>query len=148
MCGPSTLAPERCAGCGTPSREPADPAFQTWARERPTHRCGQRLGSTLGGCRSRPCLRTHQQPQPDYYGGERLGSNSYADSVVALRGSSGKLVWDYQIVHHNIWDYDLPAQPSLITVRKDGRDIPAVAQATKMGFLFLLHRETGEPIFR
>ena len=50
-------------------------------------------------------------------------------------------------MHHNIWDYDLPAQPSLITVRKDGRDIPAVAQATKMGFLFLLHRETGEPIF-
>ena len=49
-------------------------------------------------------------------------------------------------MHHNIWDYDLPAQPSLITVRKDGRDIPAVAQATKMGFLFL-HRETGEPIF-
>ena len=67
--------------------------------------------------------------------------------MVALRGSSGKLVWHYQIVHHNIWDYDLPAQPSLITVRKDGRDIPAVAQATKMGFLFLLDRETGEPIF-
>ena len=56
----------------------------------------------------------------------------YADSVVALRGSSGKLVWHYQIIHHNIWDYDLPAQPSLITVRKDGRDIPAIAQATKM----------------
>jgi quinoprotein glucose dehydrogenase len=53
----------------------------------------------------------------------------------------------FQIVHHNIWDYDLPAQPSLITIRKDGRDIPALAQPTKMGFLYLLHRETGEPIF-
>ena len=78
-------------------------------------------------------------PSPDYYGGERQGSNSYADSVVALRGSTGELVWHFQSVHHNIWDYDLPAQPSLITIRKDGRDISAVAQPTKMGFLYLLH---------
>ncbi|HZA82444.1 MAG TPA: pyrroloquinoline quinone-dependent dehydrogenase, partial [Actinomycetes bacterium] len=129
-------------------RQPTDPAFRTWA-----HLSARRTGAanvwaqlSVDAARDLVFVPT-SSPSPDYYGGERLGSNSYADSVVALRGSSGELVWHYQIVHHNIWDYDLPAQPSLITVRKDGRDIPAVAQATKMGFLFLLHRETGEPIF-
>jgi quinoprotein glucose dehydrogenase len=86
-------------------------------------------------------------PSPDYYGGMRRGSNLYSDSVVALRGDTGQVAWHYQIVHHDLWDYDLPAQPTLVTVRKDGRDIPAVAQATKMGMLFLLDRDTGEPIF-
>jgi quinoprotein glucose dehydrogenase len=129
-------------------REPADPAFRTWA-----HNSARRTGAanvwaqlSVDAARDLVFVPT-SSPSPDYYGGERPGSNRYADSVVALRGSSGKLVWHYQIVHHNLWDYDLPAQPSLITVRKDGRDIPAVAQATKMGFLFLLNRETGEPIF-
>jgi quinoprotein glucose dehydrogenase len=129
-------------------RQPADPAFRTWAR-----RSARRAGAanvwaqlSVDAARDLVFVPT-SSPSPDYYGGERLGSNAYADSVVALRGSSGKLVWHYQLVHHNIWDYDLPAQPSLITVREDGRDVPAVAQATKMGFLFLLHRETGKPIF-
>jgi quinoprotein glucose dehydrogenase len=129
-------------------RQPTDPAFRTWA-----HGSARRTGAanvwaqlSVDAARDLVFVPT-SSPSPDYYGGQRLGSNAYADSVVALRGSSGELVWHYQVVHHNIWDYDLPAQPSLITVRKDGRDIPAVAQATKMGFLFLLHRETGEPIF-
>jgi quinoprotein glucose dehydrogenase len=129
-------------------REPADPAFQTWAHESARRTGAANVWAQLSVDAARDLVFVPtSSPSPDYYGGERLGSNSYADSVVALRGSTGKLVWDYQIVHHNIWDYDLPAQPSLITVRKDGRDIPAVAQATKMGFLFLLNRETGEPIF-
>jgi quinoprotein glucose dehydrogenase len=129
-------------------REPADPAFRTWApgTARRTGAANVWAQLSVDAARDLVFVPT-SSPSPDYYGGERLGSNAYADSVVALRGSSGKLVWHYQIVHHNIWDYDLPAQPSLITVRKDGRDIPAVAQATKMGFLFLLDRETGEPIF-
>lgn len=86
-------------------------------------------------------------PSPDFYGGERLGDNRNANSVVALRASTGKLVWAYQVVHHDVWDFDIPAQPVLVTVRRDGKDIPAVAQATKMGFLFVLNRETGEPLF-
>jgi quinoprotein glucose dehydrogenase len=129
-------------------REPADPAFQTWEHGSARHTGAANVWAQLSVDAARDLVFVPtSSPSPDYYGGERLGSNSYADSVVALRGSSGELVWHYQIVHHNIWDYDLPAQPSLITVRKDGRDIPAVAQATKMGFLYLLHRETGEPIF-
>ena len=129
-------------------REPTDPAFRTWVGQSARRAGAANVWAQLSVDAARDLVFVPtSSPSPDYYGGERLGSNSYADSVVALRGSSGKLVWHYQLVHHNIWDYDLPAQPSLITVRKDGRDIPAVAQATKMGFLFLLHRETGEPIF-
>lgn len=86
-------------------------------------------------------------PAPDYYGGERPGSNDYANSVVALRGRTGEVVWHFQVVHHDLWDYDVPAQPVLVTLRRDGREIPAVVQATKMGHLFVLHRETGEPLF-
>jgi quinoprotein glucose dehydrogenase len=84
---------------------------------------------------------------PDYYGGQRHGSDYYSSSVVALRGSTGRVVWHFQTVHHDIWDYDIPAQPALITVRRNGRNIPAVAVATKVGHLFVLHRETGRPIF-
>jgi quinoprotein glucose dehydrogenase len=129
-------------------REPADPAFRTWAPGSARRAGAANVWAQLSVDPARDLVFVPtSSPSPDYYGGKRRGSNSYADSVVALRGSSGKVVWHYQLVHHNIWDYDLPAQPSLITVRKDGRDVPAVAQATKMGFLFLLHRETGEPIF-
>ncbi len=84
---------------------------------------------------------------PDFYGGERLGSNLYANSVVALRASTGQLVWHFQAVHHDLWDYDIPAQPVLFTLHRDGREIPALAQPTKMGFLFVLNRESGVPLF-
>lgn len=85
-------------------------------------------------------------PSPDYYGGERLGENLYANSVVALRASTGARVWHFQVVHHDLWDYDVQAQPSLVTVRREGREMPAVLQATKTGQLFVLHREAGAPI--
>ncbi len=84
---------------------------------------------------------------PDFYGGERKGDNRHANSVIALRGSTGALVWAFQVVHHDLWDYDVPAQPVLVTLLRDGREVPAVVQATKMGHVFVLHRETGEPLF-
>jgi quinoprotein glucose dehydrogenase len=84
---------------------------------------------------------------PDFYGGERLGQNLFANSVVALRASTGQQVWHFQVVHHDLWDYDIPAQPVLFTMHRDGREIPALAQPTKMGFLFVFNRETGEPLF-
>lgn len=83
----------------------------------------------------------------DFYGGDRRGQDLFANSLVALNAATGKVVWYYQMVHHDIWDYDMPAQPVLITVRRDGRDIPAVAQVTKMGFVFILDRLTGKPLF-
>lgn len=84
---------------------------------------------------------------PDFFGGERLGQNLFANSVVALRASTGQIVWHFQTVHHDLWDYDVPAQPMLFTMHRNGREIPALAQATKTGFLFILDRETGKPLF-
>ncbi len=84
---------------------------------------------------------------PDFYGGLRHGIDHYSSSVVALRGSTGEVVWHFQTVHHDLWDYDVPAQPTLIEVDRHDATIPAVAQATKMGHVFLLHRDTGTPIY-
>ena len=86
-------------------------------------------------------------PASDYYGGDRKGANLFGDSVVALDALTGKRLWHFQTVHHNIWDYDLPAQPTLVTVLQGGRKVPAVAQITKTGFVFLLDRLTGKPLF-
>jgi quinoprotein glucose dehydrogenase len=86
-------------------------------------------------------------PSPDFYGGLRLGDDRYANSVVALRASTGELVWHQQLVHHDLWDYDVPAQPALVELVRDGGRVPAVIQATKMGLLFTFDRVTGEPLF-
>jgi quinoprotein glucose dehydrogenase len=82
-------------------------------------------------------------PSPDYFGGERLGRNDYANSIVALRASTGKVVWHFQTVHHDLWDYDNASPPLLATVKGQ----PAVIQTTKTGMMFVLNRETGAPIF-
>jgi quinoprotein glucose dehydrogenase len=86
-------------------------------------------------------------PSPDFYGGERLGDNRYANSVVALRASTGELVWQQQLVHHDLWDYDVPAQPVLVDLERAGGRVTAVIQATKMGLLFTFDRATGAPVF-
>lgn len=86
-------------------------------------------------------------PSYDFYGADRKGQNLFGNSLVALNAATGKLLWYFQMVHHDIWDYDVSAPPSLVTVRRDGREIPAVAQVTKMGFVFVLDRLTGKPLF-
>ncbi len=84
---------------------------------------------------------------PDYYGGHRPGANLFAESLVALDLETGERVWHFQVVHHGLWDYDLPAAPNLIDVTVDGRPIEAVAQITKQGFTFVFDRATGEPVW-
>jgi quinoprotein glucose dehydrogenase len=86
-------------------------------------------------------------PSYDYYGGNRKGTNLFGNCVIALNALTGERIWHYQVVHHDIWDYDLPCQPALITIRRGGRAVDAVAQMTKMGLVFLLDRETGKPLF-
>lgn len=83
----------------------------------------------------------------DFWGGDRHGDNLFSDCVLALDARNGKRIWHYQTVHHDVWDYDLPAQPALITVRVNGRERDAVAQVTKTAFVFVLDRETGKPLF-
>ncbi len=85
-------------------------------------------------------------PSPDFYGGERSGNNRYADSIVALHVDTGKVAWSFQVTHHDLWDYDVPAQPTLSLVTYQGETAPAVLQPTKQGLLFTLNRLTGEPL--
>jgi quinoprotein glucose dehydrogenase len=86
-------------------------------------------------------------PSPDYFGGLRPGNNQHANSVVALNAATGALVWAYQIVHHDIWDYDTPTQPTLVTLDLNDGKRDVVIQATKQGFIFVLDRDTGAPVF-
>ena len=84
---------------------------------------------------------------PDPYGGNRAGDNLYANCLLALDARTGERVWHFQTIHHDLWDYDLPSPPVLLTLRRDGQEIPAVAQTTKTGNTFVFHRLTGEPLF-
>lgn len=84
---------------------------------------------------------------PDYYGGHRDGLDYYSSSVVALHGATGEVAWHYQMVHHDIWDYDTPAQPTLMDLEVNGETVPVVVQVTKMGLTFVLHRDTGIPVY-
>src|SRR5437870_3009539 len=83
----------------------------------------------------------------EFYGGNRHGNNLFGNSLVALDARTGKRLWHYQLVHHDLWDYDLPQAPKLLTLRKDGRNVDVVAQATKQGFVFVFDRTNGTPFF-
>jgi quinoprotein glucose dehydrogenase len=84
---------------------------------------------------------------PDYYGGLRPGDNKWANSIVALRSKTGELAWGFQLVHHDLWDYDCASPPLLATLKRNGREIPVVIQGNKTGFLYVLNRDNGEPVF-
>ena len=86
-------------------------------------------------------------PTYDYYGADRIGMNLFSDCLLALDARTGKRLWHFQMVHHDLWDYDPTAAPQLLTVRKDGKTIDAVAQATKQGFVFVFDRVTGAPVW-
>ena len=83
----------------------------------------------------------------DFYGGDRAGNNLFANSLVALDARTGKRLWHYQLVHHDLWDYDLPQAPKLLTLKQNGRNIDVVAQASKFGFIYVFERKTGKPVF-
>jgi len=89
-----------------------------------------------------------QPPVPSKnWGGKRPGNNEHANSVVALRAETGEMVWSFQTVHHDVWDYDLPAQPTLARIDTGERMRDVVIQPTKQGFVFVLDRDTGKPVW-
>ena len=83
----------------------------------------------------------------DFYGGHRKGPDLFANCLIALDAATGKYIWHYQVIHHDLWDRDLPANPNLVTIKHDGKTIDAVAQITKHGFIFIFDRTNGQPIF-
>ncbi|MCC6231710.1 MAG: PQQ-binding-like beta-propeller repeat protein [Verrucomicrobiales bacterium] len=127
---------------------PGEPGYETWSAEAWRHNGGANAwgGVTLDAARGLVFLGTGSANY-DHYGGDRPGLNLYANCALALDARTGGLRWHRQIVHHDLWDYDLPCPPVPLTVRRGGRRVPAVAQITKTGHVFVFHRETGEPLF-
>lgn len=127
-------------------RDPSDPARASWADGSADHTGHANVWSTMSVDEERGLVfLPTSSPSPDYYGGNRVGDNHYANSVVALDGETGEVVWHFQIVHHDLWDYDLPAQPGLYQVWREGVAYDVVAQVTKTGLVYVLDRDTGEP---
>jgi quinoprotein glucose dehydrogenase len=128
--------------------QPGEPGNETWGPGGWKDRAGPSLWGpiTVDAERGMVFLPIGN-PADSLYGADRKGTNLYANSVVALNAANGKLRWYYQIVHHDVFDYDVDAPPALIEVNRNGRKIPAVAETTKMGLLFILDRLTGKPVF-
>ncbi|MGH9936238.1 MAG: pyrroloquinoline quinone-dependent dehydrogenase, partial [Blastocatellia bacterium] len=129
-------------------KDKLDPAYKTWAGESAMKTGAANAWSIISADPGRDLVFVPtSSPSPDFYGGERKGDNRYANSVVALKASTGRVVWSFQVVHHDLWDYDVASQPMLINLKRNGREIPAVAVGTKMGMIFVLDRRDGKPIF-
>jgi quinoprotein glucose dehydrogenase len=129
-------------------QDSTDPAYKTWQAGSAKRTGAANVWSVIATDPDRDLVfLPTTSPAPDYFGGLRLGDNRYANSIVALRASTGKVVWHFQTVHHDIWDFDNASPPALVTVTRNGTSIPAVIQTGKSGMLFVLDRTTGKPIF-
>ncbi len=129
-------------------RDPADPAYATWRAEEVERTGAANAWAPLAADSDLGLVYVPTgSASPDFFGGEREGDNLYANSLVALEVTTGKVRWYRQLVHHDVWDYDLPAQPTLVELVRDGQTIPAVIQSTKTGMLFTFDRRTGAPVF-
>ncbi|HVU17575.1 MAG TPA: PQQ-binding-like beta-propeller repeat protein [Candidatus Didemnitutus sp.] len=127
---------------------PGEPGYEAWPPDAWKH---------LGGVNAWPGMTVDEErglvfcpigsATFDFWGGDRLGNDEYADSLVVLEAATGKLVWHFQFTHHDLWDRDPPAPPTLLTVHRNGQDIPAVAQVTKSGHVWVFNRVTGEHLF-
>ena len=127
---------------------PGEPGYETWPKD---------AWKTVGGANAWSGMALDEKrgivfiptasPKYNFYGANRPGNNLYGDSLLALDARTGKLIWYYQMVHHDIWDYDDATTPMLLTVRHDGRKVDVVAQATKVGFVWVFERETGKPLW-
>lgn len=127
---------------------PGEPGYETWPPDAWKIAGGVNAwsGVTLDSARAMVFVATGSASY-DFYGGNRVGDDLYANSVIALDARTGKHIWHYQVLHHDLWDRDLPAAPVLVTVKHGGNTIPAVAQITKTGHVWVFDREHGTPLF-
>ncbi len=129
-------------------RSPEDPAYATWQDDSALTAGAANVWSTMVADAERGLLYIPVgSAAPDFWGGQRKGDNLYSSSLVALHTASGEVAWHFQLVHHDIWDYDASSPPMLIELERNGKQIPAVVQNTKQGFSFVFNRVTGEPLF-
>jgi len=129
-------------------RDPSNPVYQEWSADSLATASAANAWAPLSVDPARHLVFVPTgSASPDYFGGARPGDNRWADSIVALEGATGRLVWGRQLVHHDLWDYDLGSQPTLVDLIHDGRHVAAVIQATKTGFLYTFDRTSGEPLF-
>lgn len=129
-------------------RDPADPAYTSWENN---------SADITGAANVWPPISVDANlnlvyvstgsPSPDFYGGERLGDNHYANSLVALDADQGTVVWHQQLVHHDLWDYDIPSQPTLTDIQRGNQTLKAVIVVTKNGMLYAFDRKTGAPLY-
>ena len=127
---------------------PGEIGYETWPKDAWTYTgaANNWAGMSLDVSRGLVFVPTGSAAD-DYYGANRVGDDLYADALIALKAETGERVWHFQFVRHDIWDRDLPAPANLVTLRRDGRQIDAVAQITKSGHVFVFERETGKPLF-
>ena len=127
---------------------PGEPGYETWPPDAWQHIGGANCwtGMAVDEGRGLVFIPTGSASF-DFWGGNRIGQNLYANCLLALDAATGRRVWHFQFVHHDLWDRDLPAPPNLVTVRHEGKKVDAVAQVTKSGHVFVFNRETGEPLF-
>jgi quinoprotein glucose dehydrogenase len=128
--------------------KPGEKGYDTWPKDAWKYAGGANDwgGMSVDEKRGMVFLATGS-PTYDFYGHDRIGQNLFGNCIVALEAKTGKYIWHFQTVHHDLWDYDLPAPPNLVTVEKDGKKIDAVAQVSKVGFVYVLNRETGASLF-
>jgi quinoprotein glucose dehydrogenase len=127
---------------------PGEPGYETWPPDAYKYAGGVNCWAGLSVDSKRGMVfLALGSPSYDYYGADRKGENLYGNCVLALDAATGHYKWHFQTVHHDLWDYDLASPPNLVTVNQDGKQIDAVAQVTKHGFVFVLDRESGKPIY-
>ena len=128
--------------------QPGEYGYDTWDKDAWKHVGGANTWSGLSLDQDRGMVFfATGSCAPDFYGGDRIGQNLFANSVVALNAKNGERIWHYQVIHHDLWDYDLPAPPILVTLTHNGKKVDAVAQLTKTGNVFVFDRDSGKPLF-
>jgi quinoprotein glucose dehydrogenase len=127
-------------------RNASDPAAESWERGTDAFGAGNVWSAIAADQKLDLVYLPTTSASSDFYGAGRPGDNHYTTSIVALKGKTGEVAWHFQVVHHNVFDYDLPSEPLLLDLPHNGKIVPALVQNTKMGLIFVFNRETGEPL--